>query len=62
MYYRLPGKQPMIMMLPFLTGMLGVWFGIRGLRGMSITFWFITLVIFGVWANFHITEPLGFSL
>lgn len=52
----------MIMMLPFLTGMLGVWFGIRGLRGMSITFWFITLVIFGVWANFHITEPLGFSL
>jgi hypothetical protein len=52
----------MIMMLPFLTGMLGVWFGIRGLRAMCITFWLITLAIFIVWARFHITDPLGFSL
>lgn len=52
----------MIMMLPFLTGMLGVWFGIRGQRKMCIAMWLVTLAIFIVWANFHITEPLGFSL
>jgi hypothetical protein len=52
----------MIMMLPFLTGMLTVWFGIRGQRRMCLSLWFITLVIFAAWCHVHMTDPLGFSL
>src|SRR3546814_3388634 len=52
----------MIMMLPFLTAMLTVWFGIRGQRRMCLSLWFINLLIFAAWCRFHMTDPLGFSL
>lgn len=52
----------MIMMLPFLTGMLAVWFGIRGQRPACFSLWLFTMVIFAVWCKFHMTDPLGLSL
>lgn len=52
----------MIMMLPFLTGLLAVWFGMRGQRKSCIALWAITTIVFIAWARFHITDPLGFSL
>lgn len=52
----------MIMMLPFLTGMLAVWFGIRYRRGWCLWLWFITLLIFVASAKFHMTDSLGFSV
>jgi hypothetical protein len=52
----------MIMMLPFFTGMVAVWFGIRGQRTACLTLWFITLVVFAAWCKFHMTDSLGLSL
>jgi hypothetical protein len=52
----------MIMMLPFLSGMLAVWFGIKGRRTACVTLWFITLAIFAAWCNVHMTDPLAVSL
>jgi hypothetical protein len=52
----------MIMMLPFVLGMLAVWFGIRGKRGASFTLWILALAVFAVWANYHMTDALRLSL
>ena len=52
----------MIMMLPFLTGLFAVWFCVLGKRRPCVTFWLLTLVIFGVWCQYHMTSPLALSL
>lgn len=52
----------MIMMLPFLTGLVAVWFGVLGRRRPCVTFWLLTLAIFGVWCQYHMTSPLALSL
>lgn len=52
----------MIMMLPFVLGMLAVWFGIRGRREACCTLWVLTLIVFAVWAHYHMTEALRLSL
>jgi hypothetical protein len=52
----------MIMMLPFLTGALAAWFGMRGQRRLCIWAWLATLVIYTAWCKFHMTDALGFSL
>lgn len=52
----------MIMMLPFLTAMLAVWFGIRGQRPACLALWLLTLAIFAAWCNFHMSDSLGLSL
>lgn len=52
----------MIMMLPFLTGMLAAWFGLKGHRPACISLWLLTLAIFAAWCKFHMTDPMGLSL
>lgn len=36
----------MVMMLLFLTGLVAVWFGMRGKRRPCVAFWLIALMIF----------------
>ena len=58
-----PWETPdMIMMLPFLTGLLGTWFGIRGHRRISVGFWLLTFVIVIAWLNYHMSDSLSISL
>ncbi len=52
----------MIMMLPFLTAMLAIFFGIRGQRNTAITIWIITFIIYLAWMNYHFTDKLNISL
>jgi hypothetical protein len=52
----------MVMMLPFLTGMASVWFGITGRRTMCLWLWALTLAIFAAWCGVHMTDPLSLSL
>jgi hypothetical protein len=52
----------MIMMLPFVLGMVAVWFGMRGRRGACVAMWLITLAVFAAWAHFHMTDPLRMAL
>jgi hypothetical protein len=55
-------ERRMVMMLPFVTGTLAVWFGLVGRRRPCVTFWLLTLVIFAAWCNYHMTSPLALSL
>jgi lipoprotein signal peptidase len=52
----------MIMMLPFVLGMVAVWLGLRGKRTACCAMWILTLIVFGAWANFHMTDPLRLAL
>lgn len=52
----------MIMMLPFLTAVLAIWFAIRGQRSACISLWLVTLVIFAAWSQYHMTGTLPVSL
>lgn len=52
----------MIMMLPFLTGVVSIWFGIQGRRRACLWFWLLTLAIFAAWCRFHMTDPLTLTL
>jgi hypothetical protein len=52
----------MIMMLPFVLGMLAVWFGIRGRRNICFTLWIVTLAVFVAWAHYHMNDALQLSL
>lgn len=52
----------MIMMLPFLTGLVAVWFGLLGKRRPCVAFWLITLAVFAASCQFHMTSPLALSL
>ena len=56
------GISAMIMMLPFFTAMLAIWFGIRGQRTVAITSWVITFIIYLGWLKYHITDKLNISL
>ena len=57
-----PDYPPMIMMLPFLTGLLAAFCGVRGQRRLCISLWLLTVLIFAAWCDFHMTDPLGLSL
>jgi len=52
----------MVMMLPFLTGAIAVWYALRGRRHASLWAWTLTLLVFAAWCRFHMTDPLGLSL
>jgi hypothetical protein len=52
----------MIMMLPFVLGMLAVWFTIRGRRDVCFMLWILTLIVFAVGAHYHMTDALRLSL
>jgi hypothetical protein len=52
----------MIMMLPFFTAMLAIFFGMRGQRKVAITTWVITFIIYLEWMNYHFTDKLNISL
>ena len=41
----------MVMMLPFLTGLVAVWFGMLGKRRPAVAFWIVTLGIFAAGAS-----------
>ncbi|WP_162493857.1 DUF5993 family protein [Bordetella sp. H567] len=50
------------MMLPFVLGMLAVWFGMRGRREACVTLWVLTLIVFAVGARYHMTDVLRLAL
>jgi hypothetical protein len=52
----------MIMVLPFVTGAIAAWLGMRGKRSACLFAWFITFVIFIAWCAYHMTDPLTLSL
>jgi hypothetical protein len=52
----------MVMMLPFLLGTIAVWYGIRGKRDLCFALWILTLVVFAIWCNYHMTAALTLSL
>jgi uncharacterized protein (DUF486 family) len=52
----------MIMMLPFVLGVVAVWFGMRGRRAACLMMWLVTLIVFAAWAHFHMTDPLRLAL
>ena len=52
----------MIMFLPFLTGSIAIWLGLRGSRAGTIALWIVTFVIYLAWLKFHITDHLASSL
>ncbi|MEO6986349.1 MAG: DUF5993 family protein [Paralcaligenes sp.] len=49
------------MILPFLTGTISIWLGIRGQRRACVWFWALTLAIFLAWCRFYMAAPLGLS-
>ena len=51
----------MVMMLPFLTGLIAVWFGMLRRRRPCVTFWLLTLALFAAWCQYHMTSPLALS-
>ncbi len=52
----------MVMMLPFLSALLAIWFTLRGNRPYTIRTWIFTFVIFLVWMQYHMTDKLSLSL
>jgi len=52
----------MIMMLPFLTSALAVWYGMLGKRRPCFTLWLATLLIFVAGARLHLAEPFVLAL
>ena len=52
----------MVMMLPFLSALLAIWFTLRGNRPYTIRTWIFTFVIFLVWMQYHMTDKLNISL
>jgi hypothetical protein len=52
----------MIMLLPFLTALIAIWFAIRGQRAAAIGLWVITLAIYVAWMKYHMTDALNISL
>lgn len=51
----------MIMVLPFITLALTIWLGITGRRRASLSGWLISLIIFGMWCSYHMTDALPLS-
>jgi len=52
----------MIMMLPFLTSALAVWYGMLGKRRPCFTLWLATLLIFMAGARLYLAEPFALVL
>lgn len=52
----------MLMMLPFLSGALAVWFGILGKRRPCFALWLVTLSVFAVGAHRYMTGPVPLPL
>lgn len=52
----------MIMMLPFLTSALAVWYGMLGKRRPCFTLWLATLLIFVAGAGPHLARPFVLAL
>lgn len=52
----------MVMMLPFLLGMIAVWFGMRGKRDACFALWILTLIVFVLSCRFHMSDALHLSL
>jgi hypothetical protein len=52
----------MVMMLPFLTGLISLGLGIGGMRRACVAFWLITLGIYLAWCKVHMTSSLALSL
>lgn len=53
---------PMVMMLPFLTASLAIWLALQGKRRGCLWLWLITLIIYAVWCQYHMTDALPISL
>lgn len=56
------GSDEMLMMLPFLSGALAVWFGILGKRRPCFALWLVTLAVFAVGAHRYMTGPVPLPL
>ncbi|MCD0505910.1 DUF5993 family protein [Bordetella petrii] len=52
----------MIMMLPFLTSAMAVWYAMLGKRRPCFTLWLATLAIFVAGARLHLAEPFVLAL
>jgi hypothetical protein len=52
----------MIMMLPFLTALIGIVLAMKGMRTAAIGTWAVTLVIMCAWMSYHMTDALNISL
>lgn len=48
----------MLTLLPFLSGLLALWFGILGRRRPCVTFWVLTLALFLVAADSLLTGSI----
>lgn len=51
----------MIMVLPFITLALTIWLGITGRHRACLSGWLISLIIFGMWCSYHMTDALPLS-
>src|SRR5690606_27069351 len=56
------GDRRMIMILPFLTCALAVWYGMLGKRRPCFTLWLATLLIFVAGAGPHLARPFVLAL
>ncbi|AKQ54868.1 DUF5993 family protein [Bordetella hinzii] len=52
----------MLTLLPFLSGLAAVWFGILGRRRPCVALWLLTLVFFVAGTQALMTGPLPLSL
>ena len=52
----------MIMMLPFLTCAIAMWYGMMGMRRPSVVFWLLSLGLFIAWCSVHMSTFLALSL
>lgn len=52
----------MIMVLPFLTLTLTIWLGLQGQRRACLSGWALSLIIFGLWCAYHMTDALPIGL
>jgi len=48
----------MVMMLPFFTASLAIWFGLRGRREPCLWVWLLTALIYLIWCNYHMSNHL----
>lgn len=51
----------MIMMFPFLLGLIGIVLAVSGRRRAGIGVWFLLAVVLVAWFKYHATDALGLS-
>lgn len=54
-FYR---ETDMIMVLPFITGLMAIYAGIRGRRAKCIGMWCITIAVYLAWCQYHMGSQL----